>query len=244
MLTLVWYFTIDSDEMYYFATTCWFVEADAKLCIGDFVKKYLWHWLALRCLKTDFFQTWYDARHNWTFWFDFSLWIILTFTQDHRFMTKLELVQSSCCWVAGTSPNFALVDYLKEMNAKKSCKYGRYRKHLHLIVIMMIMIIIMIIVLVIVIIIIIIVVIMMMIITSKSAIQDFYNSLTAPWPVSNMYTQVARAQIIHKLCATHRALIMCNMCNDGTAQLLGLTELKLHLFYFLAFTLFAETINW
>ena len=33
----------------------------------------------------------------------------------------------------------------------------------------------------------------------KGAIQDFYNLLTAPQTVSNMYTQVARAQ----LCANH-----------------------------------------
>ena len=45
------------------------------------------------------------------------------------------------------------------------------------------------------------------IIPLKSAAWDFYNLLTAPPTVSNTYTQVARLQS----CATHQALIMCNM---------------------------------
>ena len=62
-----------------------------------------------------------------------------------------------------------------------------------------------------------------------------YNLLTAPWTVSNTYSQVAMPQS----CANHvqhiGALIACNMScatwYEGTAQLLSLAELKSHLFY-------------
>ena len=64
------------------------------------------------------------------------------------------------------------------------------------------------------------------IITLKGTIRCFfYNLLTAPQTVSNTYTQAARAQS----CATHCALIKCNMLcatwYEGTAQLLNLTVL-------------------
>ena len=79
------------------------------------------------------------------------------------------------------------------------------------------------------------------IITWKGASRDFYNLLTAPWTVFNMYAQVAKVQS----CATHWVLIMCNMLcamwYEGTAQLLSLTELKSH--FFLTFILLTETIT-
>ena len=53
--------------------------------------------------------------------------------------------------------------------------------------------------------------IIIIIIVSKALFEIFYNLLTAPRPVSNTYAQVARAQSCAKSCATHRALIMCNM---------------------------------
>ena len=72
----------------------------------------------------------------------------------------------------------------------------------------------------------------------------FYNLLSAPRTVSNMYAQVARAQS----CANHvrhierlsRASVMLRATwYEGTAQLLSLTELKSHLFelYFIGWTI-------
>ena len=75
-------------------------------------------------------------------------------------------------------------------------------------------------------------------------VKIFYNLLTAPRTVSNMYTQVAQAQ----LCANHvqhvkhlsRASVMLRATwYEGTAQLLSLTELQSHLFelYFIGWTI-------
>ena len=81
-----------------------------------------------------------------------------------------------------------------------------------------------------------IIIIIIIIIAFKGAIRDFfYNLLTAPRTVSNTYAQVAQAQ----LCANHvqhierlsRASVMLRATwYEGTAQLLSLTELRLHLF--------------
>ena len=77
--------------------------------------------------------------------------------------------------------------------------------------------------------------IMIMIITFKGAIRDFLHPLAAPRTVSSTHAQVARAQS----CANHvqhierssRASVMLRATwYEGTAQLLSLTELKLHLF--------------
>ena len=58
----------------------------------------------------------------------------------------------------------------------------------------------------------------------------FYNLLTAPKTVSNMYAQKARVQS----CATYQALITCNMSwatwYKGRVQLLSLKAFKSHLF--------------
>ena len=59
---------------------------------------------------------------------------------------------------------------------------------------------------------------MMIKITLKAAIWDFFNLLTAPWTVSDIYTKVARVQwcgnhVLHMeclSCATHGDLIMCD----------------------------------
>ena len=79
----------------------------------------------------------------------------------------------------------------------------------------------------------IVVIIMIIVFALKGANYNSYNFLTAPQTVSNTYAGVARAQ----LCANdvqHRTLITCNMScatwQEGTAQLLSLTELKAHLF--------------
>ena len=63
------------------------------------------------------------------------------------------------------------------------------------------------------------------IIALKGAIGDFYNLLTGPRTVSNLYAQVARAHLCANpaACATHGAFIPCNMLcatwYEGTAQL-------------------------
>ena len=66
----------------------------------------------------------------------------------------------------------------------------------------------------------------------KDALWDFYNLLAAPWTVYNTRSSGPGA-IVCKSRATHRALIMCIMLYatwyEGTAKLLSLTELKLHL---------------
>ena len=85
---------------------------------------------------------------------------------------------------------------------------------------------------------------LIIIIAFKGAIRDFFNLLTAPRTVSNMYTQVARVQS----CANHvqhierlsRASVMLRATwYEGTAQLLSLTELKSHLceLYFIGWTI-------
>ena len=73
----------------------------------------------------------------------------------------------------------------------------------------------------------------------------FYNLLTALRTVSNTYAQVAQAQS----CANHvqhierlsRTSVMLHATwYEGTAELLSLTELKLHLFELI---LLAESLN-
>ena len=85
----------------------------------------------------------------------------------------------------------------------------------------------------------------MIIIAFKALFEIFYNLLTAPRTVSNTHAQVARAQS----CANHvqhierlsRASVMLRATwYEGTAQLLSLTELKLHLFELI---LLAESLN-
>ena len=77
---------------------------------------------------------------------------------------------------------------------------------------------------------IIIIIIIIIIIAFKGAVREF---LQSPHSAANCL-QHARSsdpgQIVCKSRATHRALITCNMCYEGTAQLLSLTELKSHLF--------------
>ena len=86
--------------------------------------------------------------------------------------------------------------------------------------------------LIIIVIIMMIVLIKIIVIALKGAIHDFYNLLIAPRTVSNMYTQVAWAQLLHKSHATHRVLIMCHMLcatwYKKAAQLLSLTEFRSH----------------
>ena len=55
--------------------------------------------LTLSYVRTDLFQTWYDARHNWALQFDSSLneLAVRSRSQDHW---KAELVQSLCWKVA------------------------------------------------------------------------------------------------------------------------------------------------
>ena len=41
-------------------------------------------------------------------------------------MRKLEFVQSICCKVAGSTQTFSMLEYLGEVTAQNSCKYGKY----------------------------------------------------------------------------------------------------------------------
>ena len=74
-------------------------------------------------LRTDIFQYWYDDRHDSTLHFD-SVWTTLTFAQGHRLTSKLELVQSLCCKVAWTRPNFC-DGWLCEGDDHKEVLYGQ-----------------------------------------------------------------------------------------------------------------------
>ena len=81
---------------------------------------------------------------------------------------------------------------------------------------------------------------MMMIIALKDNLRFSISSLRCK-TASNTYAQVAQVQS----CAVRQVLITCSrQCATlykGTAQLLGLTELKSHLLF--SFILLAETIN-
>ena len=63
----------------------------------------------------------------------------------------------------------------------------------------------------------------------------FYNLLTAPRTVSNMYAQVAWAQpcanhVQHIERISHASVMLRATWYEGTTRLLSLTELKSHLF--------------
>ena len=77
------------------------------------------------------------------------------------------------------------------------------------------------------------IIIIIRIIALKGAIRDFYNLLTASRTVSNTYARVARCNRVQIMCNTsstyHMQHDVCHMV-WGTAHLLSLTELKLHLF--------------
>ena len=60
------------------------------------------------------------------------LLMTLTFTRCHRFTGKLELLQLFCCKKALSNPNRAVVEYVMQITANKSCKYGKYRLFEHL----------------------------------------------------------------------------------------------------------------
>ena len=85
------------------------------------------------------------------------------------------------------------------------------------------------------------------IITLKGAIRDFYNLLTAPRTVSNMYAQVARAQLCanhvqHIECLSHATChVTCHMVRrDSSAIKFDRVEIA----FIVALFYMAETINW
>ena len=84
---------------------------------------------------------------------------------------------------------------------------------------------------------------MIIMISLKGANQDFSPS---PHCAANCLQHIrssGQGAVVYKSRAT-QALVMCNMCatwHKGTAQLLSLTEFKLH---YVSFILLAETINW
>ena len=53
------------------------------------------------------------------------VWIIVSFSQSHWVMGKLELEQSFCCKVEWSNSNVQN-DYVRKATVKKSCKYGKY----------------------------------------------------------------------------------------------------------------------
>ena len=55
----------------------------------------------------------------------------VAFTQGHRVTRKLELVQSFCCKVA-VAQILTVVDCVREITSKKTCKYGDYGSFEHL----------------------------------------------------------------------------------------------------------------
>ena len=52
--------------------------------------------------------------------------MIMTFTQGHRVAKKLELVPSCCIKWHDAAQTFAVVVFVREMTAKKFCKFGEY----------------------------------------------------------------------------------------------------------------------
>ena len=58
------------------------------------------------------------------------VWMALMFARGHRAIGKVELVQSLCCKAA--SQMNMMVDYVRKMTVKKSCKYGEYGWFEHL----------------------------------------------------------------------------------------------------------------
>ena len=49
------------------------------------------------------------------------------FTQGHRVAGKLELVQHSDVNLHEATQMFMVIDYVREMTVKKSCRYDEYR---------------------------------------------------------------------------------------------------------------------
>ena len=76
-------------------------------------------------------------------------------------------------------------------------------------------------------------IIIIIIIALKGAIQDFFNLLTAPRTVSNMYkwprAQSCANHVQHIERISHASVMLRATWYEGTAQLLSLTELKSHL---------------
>ena len=53
-----------------------------------------------------------------------SVWMTLIFIQGHGVTGKLELVQPFCFKLYEATQIFLMIDYVKKMTAKESCKYG------------------------------------------------------------------------------------------------------------------------
>ena len=70
------------------------------------------HWHVFRHLWSSFVQTWYDERYYW----------ILHVHLGHKVTKKLELVDHSNVKIHRVTQMFAMVDYVREMTSKKSCK--------------------------------------------------------------------------------------------------------------------------
>ena len=93
---------------------------------------YVGHWLAIGHIQTDFFQTRSVGRHCWILQFD-------TCVDDFGLNSRSQgygKIGNSCYrsvvkWheVAQT---FAVVHFIREMSAKKSCKHDKYGSYEHL----------------------------------------------------------------------------------------------------------------
>ena len=98
-------------------------------------------------------------------------------------------------------------------------------------IIMMMIIILMIVIMIIVIMMMMLLIIMVIIL--KGAIRDFYNLLTAPLTVSNVYAQMARAQsriTRNTSSAYHVQHVVSHVVQKDSSAILSLTELTSHLF--------------
>ena len=134
-------FEVDSDEIWYAATTCWFVEAHAKLIMHKY-------YLRERTLLTWFYKLYnyhYPmSGHTWTdFFFCFVFFFFLggggggggelgmmrntikhsslMFSQGHRVTAKQNLCCHSAEELHESTQLFMLVYYVKEMTVKKCC---------------------------------------------------------------------------------------------------------------------------
>ena len=117
-------------------TTCWFVKADAKfictsnvqwreLCWQDFMKCMFNNVMNQNTCKAICFKL--DVMLKTTNVFSLiPVWMTLIFTQVHRVMGKLELVQSSVVKSYEITKIFKMGDYVRKMTVKKSYKSFEY----------------------------------------------------------------------------------------------------------------------
>ena len=113
--------------------TCWFVEAYAKCIFHDWYSgREFSLGDSLECIFNIGFHS--DTYEPISFKLGMNpeniklsrlipAWMILNFTQGHRVTGRLRLVQTLCCWVEWSSPNFCSGWFCKGDDCKSSYKY-------------------------------------------------------------------------------------------------------------------------